>query len=127
LIIVSEGRKEVLGEERKFEIDPNMLMELGLPGEMIEKIKESGIPSVNTHAEGGKGGRAINLTYVDNYSSLLLVYTFLLNYLENSPSQKGNYMLNKALLATLKEAINEQQEYRKAFLDAVNLLNDKKD
>jgi hypothetical protein len=100
-----------------------MLEGLGLPKELIDKIKDSSNPSINNHAEGGKGGHSISLTYVDNYSSLLLVYTFLLYTTHNSP--KNNNMLNEALLSTLKTSLKEQQEYRLAFLNAVNSLNQK--
>ncbi|MDQ0270141.1 hypothetical protein [Cytobacillus purgationiresistens] len=61
--------------------NPELLKELGLTEEFIKQAVEKG-PAVNTHVAGGHGGRAINLTYVDNYSTLLLVYTFLLNFLD---------------------------------------------
>lgn len=101
------------------------LKELGVPEELIDKILETGGPSVNTHAEGGNGGSAISLTYVDNYSVLFLVYTFLLQSINTGEKQdKETRNLNKALLATLQTAMKEQKEYRKAFLQAVQLMND---
>lgn len=109
-------------EQGKYEVDLDTLMKLGLPDELVNKIKDSSTPSINNHAEGGKGGQAIGLTYVDNYSSLLLVYTFLLNYSHN---HNGNRILNDALLSTLKTAMKEQQEYRRAFLETVKSLNNK--
>lgn len=105
-------------------LTPEKLRELGVPESLIDKILESGGPSVNTHAEGGNGGSAISLTYVDNYSVLLLVYTFLLQTIENSNSKdRDTKYLNKALLSTLQTAMKEQQEYRKAFLQAIQILN----
>jgi hypothetical protein len=110
-----------LEEQEKFEIDPKTLKELGLPEEIIEKIKDSATSSINL-AEGGKGGHSISLTYIDNYSSLLLIYTFLLHSLKN---QKENTILNEALLSTLRTSLKEQQEYRTAFLNAVKTLSKK--
>ena len=100
------------------------LKELGVPESLIDKILETGGPSVNTHAEGGNGGSAVSLTYVDNYSVLFLVYTFLLQTVQNSDTKdRETKQLNKALLSTLQTAMKEQQEYRKAFLQAINILN----
>ena len=108
-------------EQEKFEIDPKTLAELGLPQEIIDKIKDSSTSSINL-AEGGKGGHSINLTYIDNYSSLLLIYTFLLHSLQD---QKENKLLNEALLTTLKTSLKEQQEFRSAFLKAVKTVSKK--
>ena len=100
------------------------LRELGVPEALIDKILETGSPSVNTHAEGGNGGNAVSLTYVDNYSVLFLVYTFLLQSAQNNDTKdRETKQLNKALLSTLQTAMKEQQEYRKAFLQAINILN----
>ncbi|MBT2691099.1 hypothetical protein J7I93_23480 [Bacillus sp. ISL-47] len=107
---------------KKLDLDPEVLKQLGIPEELIEMAAEAGIPSINNHAAGGTGGRAINLTYVDNYSTLLLVYTFLLNFLDKESDDTGTKMLNQSLLSTLNAAIIEQQEYRKEFLKAVDLL-----
>ncbi len=71
------------------------------------------------HALGGLGGRAINLTYVDNYSTLMLVYTFL------NTLAKGNSGLDeaaKALTPLLQSAMAEERQYREAFLEAVKSL-----
>ncbi|MDQ0176132.1 hypothetical protein [Bacillus chungangensis] len=104
------------------------LAELGIPEDIIEKVEEAPTPSVHSSAQGGKGGRAISLTYVDNYSALLLVYTFLLHLLDHDKNnEKGETaLLNESLLSTLQTAMKEQQAYRKSFLDAVDLLNDLK-
>ncbi|MDQ0176138.1 hypothetical protein [Bacillus chungangensis] len=70
------------------------LAELGIPEDIIEKIANAPTPSVHSSAQGGKGGRAISLTYVDNYSILLLVYTFLLNLLDrDNNNEKGDASL----------------------------------
>ena len=103
------------------------LTEMGIPEETLEKIANAPTPSIHSSAQGGKGGRAISLTYVDNYSSLLLVYTFLLNLLDRDNNETGDTsLLNESLLSTLQVAMKEQQAYRKSFLDAVNMLNDSK-
>ncbi|GLB59264.1 hypothetical protein [Cytobacillus sp. NCCP-133] len=107
---------------QKLDLDPEVLKQLGIPEELIAAAAEAGIPSINNHAAGGTGGRAINLTYVDNYSTLLLVYTFLLNFLDKESDDIGTKMLNQSLLSTLNTALAEQQEYRKEFLKAVELL-----
>jgi len=109
-------------KNNKLQLDPEVLKQLGVPEELLEMAAEAGIPSINNHAAGGMGGRAISLTYVDNYSTLLLVYTFLLNYLGNDSNQAGSRILNESLLSTLNAAMIEQQEYRKEFLRAVELL-----
>ncbi|WP_313798600.1 hypothetical protein [Cytobacillus sp.] len=109
-------------KNNKLQLDPEVLKQLGVPEELLEMAAEAGIPSINNHAAGGTGGRAINLTYVDNYSTLLLVYTFLLNYLGNDSNQNGSKTLNESLLSTLNAALQDQQEYRKEFLRAVDLL-----
>ncbi|MDQ0176135.1 hypothetical protein [Bacillus chungangensis] len=104
------------------------LAELGIPEDIIEKVEKAPTPSVHSSAQGGKGGRAISLTYVDNYSTLLLVYTFLLNLLDRDKhnEKEETALLNESLLSTLQTAMKEQQNYRKSFLDTVSLLNDLK-
>lgn len=112
--------------EKNIGLTAEKLKELGVPNELVDKILESGAPSVNTHAEGGNGGSAVSLTYVDNYSSLMLVYTFLLHMVNNSDNtDRETKILNKSLLSTLQTAMKDQQEYRKAFLQAINVLNKK--
>lgn len=96
----------------------NKLLEHGVPSEIIQMLSEGNLPQARSHAEGGKG-QAVNITYVDNYSTLLLVYTFLLNSLDKS---EDSNTLNKSLLSTLTSAMKEQQEFRKAFLAAVKSL-----
>lgn len=108
----------------------NDIMKLGSPGEIVAELSKLDLPtpSNNVHALGGKGGRAINLTYVDNYSSLMLVYTFLLSQLDKRKHNgEDSFELNRALLKVLKESMEEQKRYQYAFLDAVNLLNDMKE
>ncbi|MED4053813.1 hypothetical protein P4654_06595 [Niallia taxi] len=112
--------------EKNIGLTKEKLKELGVPDELVDKILESGAPSVNTHAEGGNGGSAVSLTYVDNYSSLVLVYTFLLHTIQSSSNRdRETKQLNKSLLTTLETAMKDQQEYRKAFLQAINVLNNK--
>lgn len=113
-----------MAKDKNIGLTADKLKELGVPEELIDKILETGGPSVNTHAEGGNGGSAVSLTYVDNYSVLFLVYTFLQQTINNgNEKDKETKQLNKALLATLQTAMKEQQEYRKAFLRAINILN----
>ncbi|AYV66089.1 MULTISPECIES: hypothetical protein [Niallia] len=113
-----------MAKDKNIGLTAEKLKELGVPEELIDKILETGGPSVNTHAEGGNGGSAVSLTYVDNYSVLFLVYTFLLQTVNNGNAKdKETKQLNKALLSTLQTAMKEQQEYRKAFLRAINILN----
>lgn len=103
----------------------NQVLELlGVPQEAIEKLTKEALPGARAYAQGGKGD-AVNITYVDNYSTLLLVYTFLLHSAERSDSKDESNSLNKSLLSTLKAAMKEQQEFRKAFLAAVNSLRNK--
>ncbi|GKU82557.1 hypothetical protein [Niallia sp. NCCP-28] len=114
-------------EEKTIGLTAEKLQSLGVPEELIDKILDSGGPSVNTHAEGGNGGSAVSLTYVDNYSTLFLVYTFLLQTINNGDHKdRETKLLNKSLLSTLQTAMKEQKEYRQAFLQAVNILNNKK-
>ncbi|MFT8321230.1 MAG: hypothetical protein ABF649_10015 [Bacillus sp. (in: firmicutes)] len=113
-------------EEQTSGLTAEKLRSLGVPEELIDTILESGGPSVNTHAEGGNGGSAVSLTYVDNYSTLFLVYTFLLHTINSGDNKdKETKLLNKSLLSTLQSAMKEQKEYRKAFLQAVQILNNK--
>ncbi|NRG44806.1 hypothetical protein [Bacillus sp. CRN 9] len=104
-------------------LDVDKLVKAGVPKEMAEKIADGSQPSINTSATGGGGGSAVSLTYVDNYSTLLLVYTFLLHSMDKDPKNGSNQILNESLLATLQTAMQEQKQYRKSFLDAVNRLN----
>lgn len=119
-------RSEKMKEEQTSGLTAEKLRSLGVPEELIDTILESGGPSVNTHAEGGNGGSAVSLTYVDNYSTLFLVYTFLLHTINSGDNKdKETKLLNKSLLSTLQSAMKEQKEYRKAFLQAVQILNNK--
>ena len=109
-------------KNNKLQLDPEVLKQLGVPEELLEMAAEAGIPSTNIDGAGGMGGCVISSAYVYNYSTLLLVYTFLLNYLGNDSNQAGSRILNESLLSTLNAAMIEQQEYRKEFLRAVELL-----
>ncbi|PLR94796.1 hypothetical protein [Bacillus sp. T33-2] len=109
--------------ENNGDVDLQKLIKNGVPPEIAEKLINTTPSSINTNAAGGKGGSAISLTYVDNYSTLLLVYTFLQSQLDFSDSRSPSYQINKALLRTLETALEEQRQYRKAFLDAVKQLN----
>ena len=51
-------------------------------------IGRSLAPQVNANASGGAGGQAITLSYTDNYSSLMLVNTFLLNLANTSSMEQ---------------------------------------
>ncbi|MBP3039511.1 hypothetical protein J9303_08425 [Bacillaceae bacterium Marseille-Q3522] len=112
-------------QHKNIQLDMQKLKELGLPDDLLEKIANTDMPTVNNHAEGGKGGHAISLTYVDNYSTLLLVYTFLLHYLEHDQHHQKSAILNQSLLKTLQTAMHEQKMHRQAFLDTVQMLNNK--
>ena len=111
-------------EQSSFEVNRELLEKLGLSDEMIDKALNSSAPTITNNAAGGKGGHGISLTYVDNYSTLLLVYTFLLNTIKNN--RQENSVLNAALLSTLETAMEEQQMYRKEFLEAIRILNEKR-
>ncbi|MET3289943.1 UNVERIFIED_CONTAM: hypothetical protein ABID98_002513 [Brevibacillus sp. OAP136] len=75
--------------------------------------------NATANALGGLGGQAYNLTYVDNYSTLMLVYSFL--------ALLGNQGANLSQAASeltplLKSVMEEEKRYRQAFLDAVESL-----
>ncbi|MGE8205263.1 hypothetical protein ACQKP0_11910 [Heyndrickxia sp. NPDC080065] len=113
-----------LSKNNKVQLAKEKLMDLGISGDIASNLANSILdgskPSVNSHAQGGKGGQALNLTYVDNYSTLMLVYTFLLNSLDD---KEDSSLLNQSLLSTLQTVMNEQKQYRDAFLEAVKNLN----
>ncbi|MGO0060681.1 hypothetical protein ACTID9_11835 [Brevibacillus fluminis] len=78
--------------------------------------------NATANALGGLGGQAYNLTYVDNYSTLMLVYSFL-SLLGSQAGQGAN--LSQAaseLTPLLKSVMEEEKKYRQAFLDAVESL-----
>lgn len=90
-------------------------------------LVESLAPQVNANASGGAGGaggQAITLSYTDNYSSLMLVYTFLLNLANTSSMSSGESMKSEMnlLLPVLQTAMDEEKKYRDAFLSAVQSL-----
>lgn len=112
-----------LNDLNKVQLMKEKLMDVGVPGDIAANVAESldgTSPGAHSHAQGGRGGHALNLTYVDNYSTLMLVYTFLLNSLDEKEKMST---LNTSLLSTLQIIINEQQEYRNAFLEAVRKIN----
>lgn len=71
---------------------------------------------------GGAGGRAITLSYTDNYSSLMLVYTFLLNLANGTGASDSSKAEMNLLLPMLQSAMEEEKKYREAFLNAVQSL-----
>lgn len=77
-------------------------------------------------ALGGLGGQAYNLTYVDNYSTLMLVYSFLA-LLGQQAGQEGANLASAAneLAPLLKSVMEEERQYRQAFLEAVQALRNK--
>ena len=82
-----------MAKDKNSGLTAEKLKELGVPEELIDTILETGGPSVNTHAEGGNGGSAVSLTYVDNYSVLFLVYTFLLQTVNDGNAKDKENML----------------------------------
>lgn len=78
--------------------------------------------NATANALGGLGGQAYNLTYVDNYSTLMLVYSFL-NLLGSQAGQEAS-LANAAseLTPLLKSVMEEEKRYRQAFLEAVQSL-----
>jgi hypothetical protein len=90
-----------------------------------EAASDTAVPQAQataTGGAGGAGGQAITLSYTDNYSSLMLVYTFLLN-LANGPSMsEGTKTEMNLLLPLLQSAMEEEKKYREAFLFAVQSL-----
>ncbi|MED3899857.1 hypothetical protein [Priestia megaterium] len=65
---------------------------------------------------GGLGGNAYNITYVDNYSILALMSTFI-PLLTNSEDK-----ISKDSLLLLKSMMEEQKEYRHEFLEIIRSL-----
>ncbi|MDF2962759.1 MAG: hypothetical protein K0S39_4494 [Paenibacillus sp.] len=88
---------------------------------------DSPLPHANASATGGAGGaggQAITLSYSNNYSSLLLMYTFLLNLANGTGTAAGEGMKAdmNLLLPMLQEAMEDEKKYRDAFLTAVQSL-----
>ncbi|WP_051620899.1 hypothetical protein [Paenibacillus sp. UNC451MF] len=83
---------------------------------------DSSLPQANASAiggTGGAGGQAITLSYSNNYSSLLLMYTYLLNLANSNDGLRAEMNL---LLPILQEAMEDEKKYREAFLTAVQSL-----
>ncbi|NOU96004.1 hypothetical protein GC093_22675 [Paenibacillus sp. LMG 31456] len=85
------------------------------------------LPQANASASGGAGGaggQAITLSYSNNYSSLLLMYTFLLNLANGTGASTGEGMKAEMnlLLPMLQAAMEDEKKYREAFLTAVQSL-----
>lgn len=78
--------------------------------------------TANAMAHGGTGGQAVNLTYVDNYSTLMLVYTFL-QLLASSTPNVGVTNAVYSLTPLLQSVMEEEKKYRQSFLEAVQSLN----
>jgi hypothetical protein len=88
---------------------------------------DSSVPQANANASGGAGGaggQAIILSYTDNYSSLMLVYTFLLNLANGTgiSSSEGMKSEMNLLLPLLQSTMEDEKKYREAFLTAVQSL-----
>ncbi|MGE5703580.1 MAG: hypothetical protein ACM32O_13715 [Clostridia bacterium] len=92
--------------------------------ENISPLSQQSAANATAHALGGLGGHAINVTYVDNYSTLLLVYSFLSLLASNSnkTGDQGLAEAAKSLTPLLQSIINEEKQYKKAFLEAVESL-----
>jgi|GEM_PF-6545712 len=86
----------------------------------MSDIKESLSPleekfnSINASATGGGGGTGGKaITYVDNYSALMLMYMYLLN------SGKQLHEQRESLLPLLESVINQEKEFRSQVLEAM--------
>ncbi|WP_139489306.1 hypothetical protein [Brevibacillus dissolubilis] len=65
---------------------------------------------------GGHGGHALNITYTDNYSLLMLAYTYLL-YQEKKKYDQASASTD--LLMHLEALIQEERSYRQEFLKTI--------
>lgn len=65
---------------------------------------------------GGTGGQALNITYVDNYSIITMLYTVILMLADGTSNQKANI---DALLPMLHSIMEEQKEYRQTLLETL--------
>ena len=111
-----------MAKDKNSGLTAEKLKELGVPEELIDTILETGGPSVNTHAEGGNGGSAVSLTYVDNYSVLFLVYTFLQQTvndgnakdkegkLTNTPVDAFNHAIDAVRYVILNEVLGGEKK-----------------
>lgn len=70
---------------------------------------------------GGAGGQAINITYVDNYSIFMLLYTLILMLIDDKNSDRQSVTANQ-ILPLLNSIMEEQKEYREAFLETLQSL-----
>src|SRR4051794_31918514 len=79
----------------------------------------------HTHTHTHSHRQTVNLSYTDNYSTLRLVYTFLLNLVNGSGKNAGEEMKTEIdlLLTVLRETMEEQKKHHEAFLQAVKSLN----
>lgn len=69
---------------------------------------------------GGNGGNAINITYVDNYSMVALMYSFMLTFLEERGDKTNEGF--QPLLSILSSMMKEQEQFRKEFISAIEQL-----
>lgn len=70
---------------------------------------------------GGAGGQALNITYVDNYSMFMFMYSILLLLMDGKTNESREVAADK-LLPLLKSVMDEQREYRQAFLEAIQTM-----
>ncbi len=70
--------------------------------------------------QGGMGGQALNITYVDNFALLMVLYPLL--QLLNERNDENSKVSFSAIEQLFQSVIEEQQEHRKALLKAIKSL-----
>lgn len=81
------------------------------PNTVDEKLN-----TITASAQGGAGGAGGQaMTYVDNYSALMLMYMYLLD----SKNGKKLYKQRQSLLPLLESVLNLEKEYRSQMLEAI--------
>ncbi|MCM3342750.1 hypothetical protein M3650_30035 [Paenibacillus sp. MER TA 81-3] len=65
---------------------------------------------------GGTGGQALNITYVDNYSIITMLYTIILMLADGTSNQRAKMA---SLLPMLHSIMEEQKEYRQTLLETL--------
>ncbi|WP_019420238.1 hypothetical protein [Paenibacillus sp. OSY-SE] len=69
-----------------------------------------------TGGAGGTGGQALNITYVDNYSIITMLYTLILMLADGTSNQKAKI---DSFLPMLHSIMEEQKEYRQTLLETL--------
>ncbi|MCE5170869.1 hypothetical protein LQV63_16315 [Paenibacillus profundus] len=69
-----------------------------------------------TGGAGGTGGQALNITYVDNYSIITMLYTLILMLADGTSNQKAKIDFFLPMLHSIME---EQKEYRQTLLETL--------